>query len=159
MEDVNYEDSDPRKPFRELYGYAICAKRYCLFEGKHARKIVDAKAYGIGYLMGPIRGKRNKDEKQFAVEFWQMVLQNEGISSKSQEPEWLDYPAMMQIPVSSPAVLGRLKHLCKPRDFVLAPIVRNDDLHLDENGEKPILITRFTRIAKSGRTPRTTTFV
>jgi hypothetical protein len=41
------------------------------------------------------------------VEFWQMVLQNEGISFNSKEPEWLDYPAMMQIPVSSPAVLGR----------------------------------------------------
>jgi hypothetical protein len=61
VEDVNYEDGDPRKPFRELYGYGVSAKRYCLFEGKHARKIVDAKAHGIGYLMSPIR-KRNKDE-------------------------------------------------------------------------------------------------
>jgi hypothetical protein len=72
-----------------------------------------------------------------------MVLQNEGSSAKSNEPEWLDYPAMMQIPVSSPAVLGRLKNFCKPRDFVLAPIIRDADLHLEEDGEKPILITRI----------------
>ena len=60
VEDVNYEDSDPRKPFRDLYGYAISAKRYCLFEGKHVRKIIDAKAHGIGYLMSPLKGKRDK---------------------------------------------------------------------------------------------------
>jgi hypothetical protein len=138
-------DTDPRKPFRQLYGYAISAKRYCLFEGKHARKIVDAKAHGIGYLMNPIRGKRNKGENPFAEEFWKVVLQNEGISFKSDEPEWLDYPAMMQIPVSSPAVLGRLKDFGKPRDFVLAPVIRNEDLDLDGQADKPILITRFTK--------------
>ena len=145
VEDVNYQDGDPRKSFRELYGYAISAKRYCLFEGKHARKIVDAKAHGIGYLMNPIRGKHGKDENQFVVEFSQMVQRNEGISFKSKEPEWLDYPAMMQIPVSSPAVLGRLKDFCKPRDFVLAPIIRDGDLDLDKQADKPILVTRFTK--------------
>lgn len=37
VEDVNYGDGDPSQPFRDLHGYAISAKRYCLFEGKHAR--------------------------------------------------------------------------------------------------------------------------
>jgi hypothetical protein len=146
---VNYVDGDPRKGFRDLYGYAISAKRYCLFEGRHVREIVDAKAHGIGYLIDPINRKGNKDkdqdEDQFAVEFWQKVLQNEGISFKRGEPDWLDRPAMMQIPVSSPAVLGRLKNFCKPRDFVLAPVIRDADLNLDEQVEKPILITRFTK--------------
>lgn len=50
---------------------------------------------------------------------------------------------MMKIPVSSPAVLGRLKNFVKPYDFVLAPIV--NDIDLDEQAEKPILITRFTK--------------
>jgi hypothetical protein len=61
IEDVNYVDGNPRKPFRDLYGYAISAKRYCLFEGKNVRKIVDSKAHGIGYLMNPIPRKRHKD--------------------------------------------------------------------------------------------------
>ena len=34
VEDVNYIDGDPSKGFRDLYGYAISPKRYCLFEGK-----------------------------------------------------------------------------------------------------------------------------
>jgi hypothetical protein len=38
IEDVNYIDGDPSNSFRDLHGYAISAKRYCLFEGKHARK-------------------------------------------------------------------------------------------------------------------------
>jgi hypothetical protein len=51
---VNYIDGDPSKGFAASIGYAISAKRYCLFEGKQARNIVDAKAHGIGYLMSPI---------------------------------------------------------------------------------------------------------
>lgn len=149
---MNYIDGDPRKPFRDLYGYAISAKRYCLFEGKNVRKIVDSKAHGIGYLMNPVQRKRDADNGQFAASFWQCVLQNEGISLKREEPEWLDLPAMMRIPVSSPAVLGRLKEFCKPYDFVLAPVVRDGDLNLDEEADKPILVTRFTKASKEWST-------
>jgi hypothetical protein len=46
---------------------------------------------------------------------------------------------MMRIPVSSPAVLGRLKDFCKPYDFVLAPVVSDGDFNLDEEANKPIL--------------------
>ena len=52
---------------------------------------------------------------------------------------------MMKIPVSSPAVLGRLKGFCKPYDFVLAPVVRDGAVDLDEQADKLILITRFTK--------------
>jgi len=128
-----------------LYGYAISAKRYSLFEGKHVRKIVDAKAHGIGYLMSPIQPKLDEDEDQFVVAFWRSVLQKEGISLKREEPDWFDRSAMMRIPVSSPAVLGRLKAFCKPYDFVLAPVIREGDLRLDEEAEKPILVTRFNK--------------
>jgi hypothetical protein len=145
VEDVNYVDNDPSKGFRDLYGYAISAKRYCLFEGKHARKIIDAKAHGIGYLMSPVRRVKDEQGDQFAAAFWRKVLQNEGISLKREEPDWLDRPAMMRIPVSSPAVLGRLKEFCKPYDFVLAPVIREGDLHQEEKAEKPILVTRFSK--------------
>jgi hypothetical protein len=145
IEDVNYIDGDPSKGFRDLYGYAISAKRYSLFEGKHVRKIVDAKAHGIGFLMNPIRRKRNENGDRFAEAFWRKVLQNEGIALKHEEPDWLDRPAMMRIPVSSPAVLGRLKSFCKPYDFVLSPVIREGDLRLDEDAEKPILVTRFSK--------------
>ena len=145
VEDVNYVDGDPSKGFRDLYGYAISAKRYCLFEGKHVRKIIDAKAHGIGYLMNPVRREKDEQGEEFAAAFWRKVLQNEGISLKREEPDWLDRPAKMKIPVSSPAVLGRLKGFCKPYDFVLAPVIREGDLHQGEEAEKPILVTRFSK--------------
>jgi hypothetical protein len=72
-------------------------------------------------------------------------LQNEGIVLKTDEPDWLDRPAMMRIAVSSPAVLGRLKAFCKPYDFVLAPAIREGDLQLEEEAEKPILVTQFSK--------------
>jgi hypothetical protein len=140
-EDVNHVDDDPKKPFRVLHGYAISAKRYCLFTGTHGLvKTIDAKAHGIGYLMAP---KARSDDDSWIDQFWESVLQNEGISFSGLSPEWLDRPAMMKIPVSSPAVLGRLKNFVKPYDFVLAPIINDDDL--DEQAEKPIFITRFTK--------------
>src|SRR5260370_9922933 len=52
---------------------------------------------------------------------------------------------MLQIPISSPAVLGRLKNFAKPYDFVLAPIVSKARLELEKQAEKPILITRYTK--------------
>ena len=144
IEDVNYENSDSRQPLRTVQGLAISAKRYCLFTGTRGTvKIVDAKAHGIGYLMPPKRRSDESNEKDWIEEFWECVLQNEGISNSGLSPEWLDRPAMMKIPVSSPAVLGRLKNFVKPYDFVLAPIV--NDIDLDEQAEKPILITRFTK--------------
>jgi len=52
---------------------------------------------------------------------------------------------MMQIPISSPAVLGRLKNFAKPFDFVHAPIVSKSRLGLEKQAEKPILVTRYTK--------------
>src|SRR5215468_7319471 len=80
------------------------------------------------------------------------VLQNEEIASMTDEPDWLDRPAMMRIPVSSPAVVGRLKDFCKPCDFVLAPVIREGDLKLDEEAEKPILVSRFNKDSEEWNT-------
>ena len=78
---------------------------------------------------------------------WRYVLRKEGIihrdDSLDAETDWLDRPAMMQIAVSSPAVLGRLKHFARPYDFVLAPIVKDRDM--ETQAEKPILVTRYNK--------------
>ena len=74
-------------------------------------------------------------------------MRNEGIilrdDSLDGDTDWLDRPAMMQIAVSSPAVLGRLKNFARPYDFVLAPIVKDDDM--ERQAEKPILVTRYNK--------------
>jgi hypothetical protein len=139
VEDVNYEDGDPETgSLRTVHGYAISAKRYALIEGA---KIIEVKGHGLGYLMSPA----SSDEPDWMEAAWQYVLRLDGIPVKGSDPAWLDRPAMMKIPVSSPAVLGRLKGFCKPYDFVLAPILRSDKLDPEERTEKPVLITRFNK--------------
>jgi hypothetical protein len=139
VEDVNYQDGNPKTgSLRTVHGYAISAKRYALMEGS---KIIEVKGHGLGYLMSPA----SSEEPDWMEAAWQYVLRLDGIPCKGSDPAWLDRPAMMKIPVSSPAVLGRLKGFCKPFDFVLAPILRSDKLDPDERVEKPILITRFNR--------------
>ena len=76
---------------------------------------------------------------------WQYVLRLDHVLPDGPEPPWLDRPAMMKIPVSSPAVLGRLKGFCKRFHFVLAPILRSEKLDPEERAEKPILTTRFNK--------------
>ena len=139
VEDVNYEDGDPKTgSLRTVHGYAISAKRYALMEGA---KIIEVKGHGLGYLMSPA----SSDEPDWMQSAWQYILRLDGVPCDGKDPAWLDDPAMMRIPVSSPAVLGRLKGFCKPFDFVLAPILRGDKLEPEERAEKPILITRFNK--------------
>jgi hypothetical protein len=139
VEDVNYEDGDPSTgSLRTVHGYAVSAKRYALMEGS---KIVEVKGHGLGYLMSPASG----DEPNWMETAWQYVLRLDYVLPDGADPPWLDDPAMMKIPVSSPAVLGRLKGFCKPFDFVLAPILRSDKLDPEERAEKPILITRYNK--------------
>jgi hypothetical protein len=52
IEDINF-DSDGHQ--RQLFGYAISAKRYALYEKRGNRlNIVDPKAHGLGYLYPPV---------------------------------------------------------------------------------------------------------
>jgi hypothetical protein len=86
------------------------------------------------------------------------VLRLDGIRCKGSDPSWLDRPAMMKIPVSSPAVLGRLKGFCKPYDFVLAPILRNDKLDLEHRPKNRSSSRNSTNIPMNGSTQSITTF-
>jgi hypothetical protein len=139
VEDVNYEAGKPKTgKLRTVHGYAISAKRYALMEGS---KIIEVKGHGLGYLMSPA----SSAEPDWMETAWQYDLRLDHVLWDGTDPPWLDYPAMMRIPVSSPAVLGRFKGFCKPFDFVLTPILRSDKLDPEERTEKPILITRFNK--------------
>jgi hypothetical protein len=139
VEDVNYQNGDPKTGvFRTVEAYDISSKRYSLLDESG---IIEVKGHGLGYLMSPA----SPGEPDWMKTAWQYVLRLDQVLWDGTDPAWLDYPAMMKIPVSSPAVLGRLKGFCKPFDFVLAPILRSEKLDPGERAEKPILITRFNK--------------
>jgi hypothetical protein len=63
IEDVNYVDSDPTKSHRQLFGYAIAAKRYALYtQNRRSISIVKASGHGLGYLFAPKVNKSSFDK-------------------------------------------------------------------------------------------------
>jgi hypothetical protein len=62
IEDVNFVDSNPKMPFRQLYGYAVSAKRYALYtRSGNGIRIEKASGHGLGYLLAP--KERQEDEE------------------------------------------------------------------------------------------------
>jgi len=125
VEDVNFVDSDPNKPRRQLIGYAISAKRYVLYEQDGDRiSIVKASGHGLGYLYPPKRGFREDiGAPAFIVEAWEWLLNRE-LGFPCKEPAWLDLPAMMRIALTSPHVLqGHRPEWLSPFSFFFLPLI------------------------------------
>lgn len=137
IEKVNYEG----KKQIQLFGYAISAKRYCLY--KYDRDgnvvIVSAKAHGLGYLFPPKDAPKSDSESDWLFEAWHWILEGTVVTPRS-APDWFNYPAMMRITVSTPAVLGILKGYTRPFNFLLAPLPFRDGV----SSEKRNLIISFS---------------
>jgi hypothetical protein len=122
IEKVNF-DGDQNQI--ELFGYAISAKRYALYRYKKDGniEIVDAKAHGLGYLYPPKDAVQGEDpENDWIFETWRWLLEGE-VAKPTITPAWFSVPAVMQITVSTPAVLGTLKGFTKPFNFVHVPLL------------------------------------
>jgi hypothetical protein len=116
IEDVNFVDSDSAKPHRQLYGYAIAAKRYALYTqtGNHF-SIVKASGHGLGYLFMPSEKHSDNEEDlteetedvpAWVLEAWDWLLRKE-LKLRRKIPTWLSLPAMMRMTMSSPNVMRR----------------------------------------------------
>ena len=106
IEDVDFVDSDPRKPRRQVFGYAISAKRYALYvRTEDGISVVKASGHGLGYLCAPKEGMDERsDAPQWITEAWDWLLRKDlGLSCI--EPAWLDLPAMMRMTLTSPNVM------------------------------------------------------
>ena len=141
IEDINF-NSDREQ--RQLFGYAISAKRYVLYEHSCSQlKIIDPKAHGLGYLHPP-EDKRD-DESHWTFAAWDWLLRN-ALGLPSVEPSWFNRPAMMQIAMSTPHVLKRLNKISRPYSFVLCPLVdRISGYPAGIDREQFTLVTPFTK--------------
>jgi hypothetical protein len=126
IEDVNFERSNPKKPFRQLYGYAISAKRYALYtRSGNNIQIEKASGHGLGYLFAPKERKENDDEEtpKWVIEAWNFLLRRE-LKLRAEEPRWLNLPAMMRMVVTTPNVFKHQRpEWLGPFNFFLFPIV------------------------------------
>ena len=134
IEDVNFVDSDPKKPLRRLFGYAIAAKRYALYDQtKNDVSVVKASGHGLGYLFAP---KRNKSDKKsgeeielddeapvWVVEAWKWLICRE-LGLRVKGPTWLSLPAMMRMTMTSPNVMRHNRpDWLAPFNFFLFPLI------------------------------------
>jgi hypothetical protein len=134
IEDVNFTDSDPSKPPRQLFGYAIAAKRYALYaETKNDISVVKASGHGLGYLFAPKKSKSNAksdgeteadDEVPvWVVEAWEWLIRRE-LKPKGKSPTWLSLPAMMRMTMTSPNVMRHNRpDWLAPFNFFLFPLI------------------------------------
>jgi hypothetical protein len=132
IEEINHVDSDPRKPYRRLSGYAVSAKRYTLFtESNKNVSIEKASGHGLGYLLAP--KERNTDEDdaddeseetpEWVLEAWEYLIRKE-FQYQAKKPDWLTLPAMMRLVMTSPNVLkNRRPDWLAPFNFFLFPIL------------------------------------
>jgi hypothetical protein len=133
IDDVN---SDSGGQQRQLYEFAISSKRYCLYmylpDGR--RVIVKVSAHGLGYLMPPfedppeLRKAEGREEHKWIYEAWEWILAREldgEEAARRCSKDWFDYPAMMQVTVTTPHVIKNLKHKPweRPMNFMNAPII------------------------------------
>ena len=130
IEDVNFANGQQR----ELFGYAIAAKRYAFFtrtpEGTlHVEK---ASAHGLGFLIPAEDGVTQSDDTPiWVVEAWEWILR-EVFGLPNSEPSWFPLPAMMRFTITTPEVLrvlqSRQKGLpyrdrAKPSNFIVSPVI------------------------------------
>jgi hypothetical protein len=125
IEEINFVDSDPHKARRQLYGYAISAKRYALYTQTEADiSVVKASGHGLGYLYSPKPGfNSDADAPEWVMEAWDWLLRKE-FGFACNEPSWLDLPAMMRMALTSPNVMRNYRpEWLAPFSFFFFPLL------------------------------------
>lgn len=147
---------------RQLYGFGVSAKRYCLFDNSY--RIVHASSHGLGYLYFP-NSKWNKkvEAPQWVCEAWEYIIKNDPNANR---PSWFSRPAMMRVAMTTPKV--RIwkaiekqqtelpyKDQFKPSNFVVTPIIakvgidgRKDGFPKGINQEEFMLVAPFSNNPK-----------
>jgi hypothetical protein len=154
---IEKENFGPDGNQRQLFAYSISSKRYCMFiENEHAREIVKASAHGLGFLYPPFEDKdRKHKEHQWIWDAWEYILALEldgPDAAMSKRESYFDLPAMMQIAITTPALLARFKGVpgFRPLNFMLAVQLMGEI----SNGSqaKLCLVTPFTKDRDAWRT-------
>ncbi|MGC2330260.1 MAG: hypothetical protein WA581_02305, partial [Candidatus Acidiferrales bacterium] len=125
---------------RQLYGFGISAKRYCLFDNSY--RIVHASSHGLGYIYFPdSRWNEEAEAHEWVCEAWEYIIKND---PDTKSPSWFSVPAMMRIAMTTPKVrmwkviqdqqseLPYRLHM-KPSNFVVSPLIdrQGDEKHSD----------------------------
>jgi hypothetical protein len=156
---IEKENFNPDGTQRQLFAYSVSSKRYCMFvENQDAeRVIVKASAHGLGFLYPPFEDKdRKHKEHQWIWDAWEHILALEldgPDAARAKRKPYFDPPAMMQIAITTPALLTRFKGLSgfRPLNFMMLAVQLMGEI---SNGSqsKLCLVTQFTKDRDAWRT-------
>jgi hypothetical protein len=140
---------DQNKQRRQLYGYAIAAKRYALYtKTKDSVEIVDPKAHGLGYFYPPKDSPEGwkHETPQWIFEAWDWIIRGD-LGLNRQKPSWFDLPVMMKLTLSTPH--HALKNLAKgpltrPNNFMMIPQISQFGYPQNVDPNKCTFITPFS---------------
>jgi hypothetical protein len=122
---------------RQLWGYAVSTKRYCLFtRTKNEIQIQTASSHGLGYLFLPnYKFDAKANAPTWVVQAWEYMVR-QALNLPECRFSWFQLPAMMRIGITTPRVLHALQ-------------IRQEDLPY-ENRQKPFNFVLSPQIAKLG---------
>ena len=140
---------DEHECYRQLYTYAISAKRYCLYalDANGRPVIVKYSEHGLGHLLNPLDPE--DDDRDWIRQAWYFLV-CQALGLPVDEPAWLDLPALSKVAITSPAALrpfepyneGRpVREHVRPGSFMLAAQVAPFGYPIDADP------TRFRLIA------------
>jgi len=136
IEDDNYDDPKTRKRQRQLYCFAISAKRYALFirddkgDPILLRKGINNKddrwsEHGLGHLLNPTDPE--SEDRDWIAQVWLNIIRR-ALDLPTEDPSFEHSPAVGRVTISSPAIIKPLadfnaqKKYCdqlKPFNFLL----------------------------------------
>jgi hypothetical protein len=142
---------------RELSGYAVSTKRYCLFtRNSHGVSIEAASSHGLGHLFVPgTTFDTRANAPTWVVEAWEFLVRGV-LDMPAAKLRWFNGAAMMRIAITTPEVLRALQareeqlsynDRIKPFNFVLSPQINRLGLSgfpADTDPEHFTLIAPFT---------------
>jgi hypothetical protein len=111
-------------------------------------ELIKASQHGLGHLLNPTNPE--DPSRDWITQTWQWILKDE-LGLTIEKPDWLDYPAVGRLSVSSPH-LHRLfrplhtgqpyEHQIKPFNFLLLAFVHPVEWPADE--QQMVLISRYS---------------
>jgi hypothetical protein len=141
---------DKKKQRRQLYGYAIAAKRYALYTKTDGDiEIVEPKAHGLGYFYPPKDSPKGWEHETplWIFEAWDWIMRGV-LGLERRKPAWLDpLPVMMKLTLSTPhhALKGLAKGpLTRPYNFMMLPQISPFGYPQGVNPNKFTVITTFS---------------
>jgi hypothetical protein len=110
IEDENF-DPETGRP-RQLFCYAIAAKRYVLFNQDKGEQIRIRKftEHGLGHLMNPI--DPTEESRDWIPQIWEQI-----VCPKPKRPDWMKMPAISRIGATTPDLVRRLQNPLKRQNY------------------------------------------